>query len=1547
MHTGKMTSDNWMKLDGKVAPEQFALFRTRLVGWCLEKSRRYRQALLRTGRYKDFKYSPDIDASSSSAADSEEKSGVEETSDAGKTSKKTGSKPLMGEQKMHQIKQMKYNRICERIWGKILSKLGEEPTTKLLNRQPAVIEGDGPTAYEYLQAIYHGTEVRSLSSLFISLISTINMDFCDGYDAYLNSFRLTVRSIDLNPGMAKYTKIVGEQNSLPQQLLVALFLRGLSEEFQDTKRAINDDIAQGRTVDLSEVYRRCTSLHLALEQSAHEANLVERKHSVSKDSKPRTLRKQISDPRQTEILCRNFQKYGSCRYGTKCKFVHRGGTEGRGGDEFRGKRTGNHANLVQDVSTVHEGETFVHPSLLSDAEKVVTQEGKTSKGNGKAIAAKSFYAIYNGKGGYTGVVEDWKDCRPKVKHADGVVRAGVSWRKFGSLKEAEGFLYQRAAEGGTGESNHVVGFSLEGSYAITDHKGLLLKSTKGNHSMIATASILDSGTNIHMTGDVSRVSNPQRIYETVKVADNQHARLTHEGRQGTLNEVKVLPGGANLISIGRICDEVPVPNPKDPGEPGVLFLRDRVYHGNFEPPPQARRIGVRGMGTNGLYHSLPSAFREDAGHMHAACLSDQVPDDPIRLLHERYGHISLQKLADAVQSGDIPSSLSPEAIRSYRNSSCLGCGLSKCFRRKFNKHSHLRSLPSRPLQRICIDTCIVSTPSSRGHRAFLVIVDEYTRFAWIRTLRRRSESAHEFRKFVKELRDSGITEKLELVRSDNAKEFLSRSFKQTLISFGAVGETTAPYQSTGQNPIAERFIRTIVEMTRATMQHNRVPIAHWDLCLNEMLIIYRHIPHPSTVKKTSPFRALYSDRPTSAMRHLRRFYCPVFARIPTHPRGHKFSPIAELGRYVGVDDVSKGYKVLLPSGKIIRRRDVYFIEDPATASMLSDPLHRSPARIHFSDTWDEGGEVSSDDDEASDSKTSHKQRQLKTSRYPCRARTPRVPHNVGGSQEEILQSFGLSAESKKHDDYFTPKSYRDAMSCEDRKEWADSIEREYQNFRDHDVFDVVKIPHNCENLVDYLLVFKNKKNADGTLKKRKTRLTARGDTQRYKIDFDQTYAPTVRASALKLFFALCCRWRLRVFQFDVQAAFLQSTLDCVMYMRAPPGMGVPKTHCLKLKKAVYGTRQASRCFNLQFSKFLCSLGFEQSSIDRCIFIRRHGSTMDMLAMHVDDGLLAVSSTELQNEIMSAIQQRWKIGELEPLNYYLGFEFTQNAECSEIRMSARSYIEDLLRRFRMEDASPHHTPMVEGMRLPVKVSDDLAIDTAKYPYAQLVGSLLFASNFCRIDITYATNTLSRAMAKPSMMHWKAAKRVLAYLGAYKDMCLRFHFDGQPDAPCKVVTTSDADFAGDASRHSVYGYISHLDGSPLYWQCKLDKTKVALSSMESELKGIVEACKDNMFHVHLLRELHIPCNTKYHVRSDNQPALKLCRNPEYHGRAKHIDISQHFVRHLYDEGKVELEYVPSEENVADILTKPLGRIVFERLRSRLMVSGLRGAIKPNST
>lgn len=1109
------------------------------------------------------------------------------------------------------------------------------------------------------------------------------------------------------------------------------------------------------------------------------------------------------------------------------------------------------------------------------------------------------------------------------------------------------------------------------------------------------------------------------------------------------------------------------------------------------------QIGVRDRSTNYLYHTIPGSL-SGPGSAFAVESASSRPDSleyKARLLHDRLGHVSYNKIARGIEEGTISSDVSPATLRRLHKHppACIGCGLGKSYARGYFRSTDVDTAnkATKVFQRLCIDTCTIKSSNTNITRYFILIVDEFSKFVWIFPLRRRREGPVRVGQFIRSLRARGCTDQIDVVRSDGAKEFVFSL--SGCLEPGTDHEVSAPYHSARSNSLAERSIRTLCQMARCSIQHARAPETVWAACLQHCCHIYNRIPHDGIPKGETPLSLLRPGHPTSKLKHVRTFYCPVFVRSHTIDRSRKFAAMAQLGRFVGYDPTRFGYQVLI-QGRIFTRRDVYFFEDIQKAER--DLLHHHPgdetpdpsdlhrylpdscedllqgdihhpvwtrdedlpdtncqsndehdflqppfdrdhdhADVKHHGPGDSGGADSGrlvvtpdqhylahdrgdlldvklgspdlldgklgspgipgleppvpDDPAVAGSRPANTQ---PPSRADTRSRVPRVPYNHGGAQTDILNACHYSgppqraggadsghlvltsdqryfirargdaldvklrspgtpaieppipddpadaaasqpSKENKRPKLYTPRSYRDAMTCADASDWKEAIAAEYANFDKFSVWEPVPQPRHLRNLIRPLLIFKNKYEPNGTLRKRKARLCARGDTQLFGVDYSETFSPTVYSSSLKTFLAVCVQLGLKVIQFDVPAAYLQSSLDSEheLYMAPPPGYPVPHGYVLRLRKAVYGCKQSGRCFYLQFSAFIQSLGFQKSVIDPCVFFRDTSCGKEFIAIHVDDGLIAFSSIGSRDRILKSLEERWGVQEFDDLHFYLGFEFSQTSDCSRITMHSRSYINDLLERYRMQSVNSKHTPMETGLQFPEHVEDHELIDMKIYPYRQLVGSLQYLASNSRPDIAFATQCLARGMSRPSMTHWKAGLRVLAYLKSTSSYGLAFtRGDGLDVQVC-----CDSDFAGDLSRHSTYGYVTMIGKNIIHWKSKVDKTKISLSTCEAELQAMVEGSKDALYHKNLLCELGLSsAETKYAVVSDNAPALRLCKNNRYRGRAKHIDITQHFLRLAHERGDVHLEHVASDDNVADIFTKALGRVKFQKFRDMIM-------------
>ena len=240
---------------------------------------------------------------------------------------------------------------------------------------------------------------------------------------------------------------------------------------------------------------------------------------------------------------------------------------------------------------------------------------------------------------------------------------------------------------------------------------------------------------------------------------------------------------------------------------------------------------------------------------------------------------------------------------------------------------------------------------------------------------------------------------------------------------------------------------------------------------------------------------------------------------------------------------------------------------------------------------------------------------------------------------------------------------------------------------------------------------------------------------------------------------------------------------------------------------------------------------------------------------------------------------------------------------------------------MNDSKPVKTPVDPGHRL---VKANKALDQPLYQ--SVVGSLMYLATCTRPDIAYAVGMLARFSSKPNQSHWTAAKRVLRYLRGTVNFGILYRGESG------VLGYSDADWAGDADdRKSTSGYMFLIAGGPVSWKSRKQST-VALSTAEAEYVALSTAVQECMWMQRLLSELGNPPDGPTTILEDNQSSIAMAKNPQFHGRAKHIDIKHHFIRDQVSIGSIELQYCPTNEMLADVLTKGLAHEKFSILRER---------------
>ncbi|KAJ9554160.1 hypothetical protein OSB04_018205 [Centaurea solstitialis] len=458
-------------------------------------------------------------------------------------------------------------------------------------------------------------------------------------------------------------------------------------------------------------------------------------------------------------------------------------------------------------------------------------------------------------------------------------------------------------------------------------------------------------------------------------------------------------------------------------------------------------------------------------------------------------------------------------------------------------------------------------------------------------------------------------------------------------------------------------------------------------------------------------------------------------------------------------------------------------------------------------------------------------------------------------------------------------------------QWRSAMADEYSALMRNGTWTLVpRVPNS--NVIDSKWVYKLKRDQTGAIKRYKARLVAKGFRQQPGIDYQETFSPVVKSTTIRVVLSLAVthKWSLR--QLDVQNAFLHGDLNETVYLQQPPGFVDPAKpdHVCLLHKSLYGLKQAPRAWFHRLSTVLHSLGFQGSKTDPCSF--------------TPTGALFLIS-----------------------------------QGPDMPLSQKKYILELLQRAGLSNAKPVSSPMTTTANLALGDSATFA-DPVKY--RQIVGALQYVT-LSRPDITFGVNKVCQFMHSPTENHWTAVKRILRYLQGTADYGLRLIHDSgtilhaYTDSAYNSLTGfSDADWAGcPDDRRSTGGYAIYLGSNLVSLSARKQRT-VSRSSTESEYKALADTVAELTWLQTLLRELQVPVKSVPTLWCDNLGATYLSANPVFHARTKHVEVDFHFVREMVAQRKLSVQFISTDDQIADVFTKPLPSQRFLLLRSKLQVA-----------
>jgi len=911
--------------------------------------------------------------------------------------------------------------------------------------------------------------------------------------------------------------------------------------------------------------------------------------------------------------------------------------------------------------------------------------------------------------------------------------------------------------------------------------------------------------------------------------------------------------------------------------------------------------------------------------------------------HRRLGHISISSMKtlfnnNLVTGLEVDQSTDPSI-------QCTSCIQAKAIHQSFPKESPNRA--ARPGDLIHSDLWgPAQTASPSGSKYYISFIDDHTRLITIKFLRLKSDAEQHVQNYVA-WNETQLERTPKALRCDNGGEYVG--LKSWLDSKGIEFQPSAPH-SPAQNGAAERLNRTLTELARAMLLEKKLPQTLWA----------EAIGHAAYIRNRSPTRALPSMTPIEAwtgtkpnLSHLREFGTDVY--ILDEGNSAKTEPKANKMFFVGFEDGSKSIRYYDPrTRKVLVSRNFTFPQSslPAPPETASVPIPPPPS-ISSHELQIEGEKI----DNNSSSPTNPEPISISptvqpTSPTPITSVSSRVLRQKQRPDYRMLHDPGYKPRDSGKEattaeianlvreimldvdpmDQEYPNSVAEARASPEWPDWEKAVKTELDMLSEKETWRLVDLPPG-RKAIGNRWVFTKKFDECGNLSRYKARLVAQGFSQIPGQDYSETFSPVMRLDSLRTLIALAAMLDLEISQMDIKGAYLNGTLEEEIYMKQPEGFSDGTGRVCRLVHTLYGLKQSGREWNKTISSYLTSIGFTRLSTEHAIFIRRDSSDFDIVAIWVDDFFNIHTSTTRKESLRNEITNRFEATYQGEPKLLLGIEFHRNRDAHSITISQNQYISKIIQRFHLADCQHVSTPLPPGIQYQPATDDDAFDDPSLYRSA--IGSLMYAAIATRPDIAYAVNTLSQFNVKPSRVHWNAVKHVLRYLQGTKSLGITYDMDSG-FADLILASFSDSDNGKSFHKKAISGGVILLAGGAIKWIAEKQPI-ITLSTMEAEYVAANAVARSAKWTTQFIAELGFSQEHPVDLFIDNQTAKKIAENPELHKRSQHIDKRYHWIREQIELGFINLSWVPTDENLADIFTKSLAtpRFIEHRLYLGMLV------------
>ncbi|MBP1527053.1 MAG: DDE-type integrase/transposase/recombinase [Spiroplasma ixodetis] len=901
------------------------------------------------------------------------------------------------------------------------------------------------------------------------------------------------------------------------------------------------------------------------------------------------------------------------------------------------------------------------------------------------------------------------------------------------------------------------------------------------------------------------------------------------------------------------------------------------------------------------------------------------------LWHQRFAHAGVDSLR-------LLSEKYPEMKGIKFTSEIIKC--EECVRAKFaaqacNKE---RERADRPLQLIHSDVCSAFPSSFRNSRTmFVSFLDDYSRYVQVFTMQYKNEVADMFEKYLIEMKyHFGEKFKIGKLRCDNGKEYINSKLESYCQKEGVLIEPCPAYTSQ-LNGAAERFNRTLQDKIRALLFDSGYPTSMWEYAAAVGVYVYNRLPSKS-IALERPYERIFGKIPR--IDNLRRFGSLVYT-INNDP-GKKKVDEKGVAKFM-LCYTNTGYKVLDPkTNKIESVKHARFFEDKVYGNHIKRQWRPEDQWLRITETkegekWLQNKKTLTKEKE-NESKLEHSEEsKFNSENSDTDFDDFEITEEVVSEEEtENLRGVARVASSVG-----IPLTIEEALRAQDAEEWKEAIEAEYNSIRDSGAILLVDRQPNM-NVIDSKWVFRVKLEPDGK-KKYKARLVIRGFKERKVYEKYETYAPVAKISVVRLLIALANKYKTPLHQLDVKTAFLNGEIDNEVFIEIPKGFTNERkwkdTKVIKLQKALYGLKMSPRKWNDRFDLVIKELGMTRDAAEPCAYSWKDSNLFVVLIVYVDDILITGTSESKIAELKKVLNANFKMNEMKKPEKFLGMTL-ERKEAGKLCLHQAEFTLGLVNKYRFGKEKVSPTPIVplesatrslekEGEKERI---EEKGIEGYKnYSFREIIGGLLYLANTTRPDIALATNQLSRKQEAPEQEDWRKVRRVLNYLKGTINLGLEY--EGKGDM---IEGFVDASFASNSQdRKSTTGYIIKFWGDTITWKSKKQGC-VSTSAAEAEYVALSSCSKEIITLKDLCERLTGKVGeTIPNIYEDNRAVVSLVKSKEI-GKLRHVDISYHHTKWLVEEGKIQVNWISSENQTSDFLTKPLPKEAFIRCREKCIQS-----------